>query len=195
MCRLFYVRRFISSGPNRQTSSAVGGYSGDVNTALRFTIVNKFINLLMRDGKRTKAQSVFLKSLKILESKYGVLHPLRLFFYVLWTKRPLISLDSVSRGAQSYMVPYPLTRRRSVVQSLHWLADIARSQPTYVYPRKARGYGQGAQKHGRDSRSSSERLADAVYLACQEKGPFINRRNDLYKIARQGVAHTDYRWR
>jgi ribosomal protein S7 len=163
-----------------------------VQGALRFDMVYKFTNLLMRGGNRSKAQTVLLRALSILHNKHELGLPLVTFFFVLGDKRPVVFLDNVTRGARSYKVPCPLTRRRSITQSMHWLASIARSRPAYVRTRRTRNL---KPKGGRDSKSASERLADALRSACVEEGPFIDRRNKIYHTASQSIAYTDYRWR
>lgn len=97
-------------------------------------LIRKFINHLMYDGKKEKAEKIFLNTLKILklkENKDGIL----IFLKALEKCKPLVDIRFVRRGGASYQIPVPLKEKRSISLGIKWLLDSARKKGVIILVR------------------------------------------------------------
>jgi small subunit ribosomal protein S7 len=90
-------------------------------------LIKKFVNLLTVNGKKEKAEQIFLESLqiiKLLEKKEGILF----LFKALENLKPTVELRSIRRGGATYQVPVPSREKRSISLGLKSLIQSAKKK-------------------------------------------------------------------
>jgi len=90
-------------------------------------IVKKFINHLMIDGKKTKAESLFEKSLLYIKEKENK-NPITVFFEALDSLKPCVEVRSVRRGGANYQIPVPLKEKRGISLAMKWILQATRKK-------------------------------------------------------------------
>lgn len=134
-------------------------------------LTRKFINHLMYDGKKEKAEKIFLNSLNIIrlkEQKDGIF----VLFRALDNSRPLIELRSVRRGGATYQVPVPLKENRSISLGIKWILEAAR---------KKKG-------------SFSETLSQTLIESSKNVGESVKKREAVHGVALKNRSFTHFRW-
>ena len=132
----------------------------------------RFINCLMLDGRRSKAESIFYNALARLErAKKG--SPLELFHQALANVGPGVEVRSRRVGGATYQVPVEVRRPRASALAIRWVIAAARARGEKTMADKLSG-----------------ELADAV----DKKGASIKKREDTHKMAEANRAFSHYRW-
>lgn len=134
-------------------------------------LTRKFVNHLMVDGKKEKAEKIFLDSLNFIykkEKKDGM----TIFFTALEKSKPLVEVRSVRRGGATYQVPVPLKEKRSLSLGMKWLIETARK------------------KGG----SFSLNLCLALIEASKNQGDCVKKRDSVHSIALKNRSFTHFRW-
>ena len=133
-------------------------------------VVAKFINYVMREGKKAKAQKIVYNSFKIIE-KITKKKPLDVFNDALKNVGPYVEVRSKRVGGANYQVPVEVSKRRRLALAMRWLLDIARAT------------------HGK---SMAENIANELILASQEKGSAVKKREDIHKMAEANKAFAHF---
>lgn len=134
-------------------------------------LTRKFVNHIMVDGKKEKAEKIFLESLNFIykkEKKDGM----TIFFQALEMSKPLVEVRSVRRGGATYQVPVPLKEKRSLSLGMKWLIETARK------------------KGG----SFSLNLYAALFEASKNQGDCVKKRSSLHALALKNRSFTQFRW-
>ena len=135
-------------------------------------LVAKFINKIMRDGGKSKAESVVYKSFAIIEKK-AKSDPLKLFRSALENVRPIIETKSRRVGGSTYQVPVEVRPDRRVSLAMKWLLSFARE---------------------RKEHSMEERVAAELIDAANNRGSSVKKKEDTHKMAEANKAFAHYRW-
>ena len=90
------------------------------------TLVSKFINTVMRDGKRSTAERILYKSFDIIKERTGD-DPLKVFKKALDNVKPSLEVKSRRVGGSNYQVPVEVNPNRRLSLSIRWLVSYARS--------------------------------------------------------------------
>ena len=90
-------------------------------------LVRKFINHVMVDGKKIRAEKHLYQSLMILKSREKS-DPVVLFLEALRCTKPSIEIRSVRRGGATYQIPVPLTEKRAISLAMKWVVQAARQK-------------------------------------------------------------------
>src|SRR5512145_552539 len=88
-------------------------------------LVSRFINVLMRDGKKSTAEQILYGSLNVIEHKTRN-DPLAMFRRALDNVRPRIEVKSRRVGGATYQVPVGVRPERATSLAMRWLAAYAR---------------------------------------------------------------------
>jgi len=136
-------------------------------------VVTKFINYLMLDGKKSKAESIFYESIQNLSLKVKK-DPIEAFEQIIDNLKPLVEVKSRRVGGATYQVPMEVRPSRSLSLALKWLVTSARS-------RKSEKTMIG---------SLSAELVDAY----AKKGLAYKKKEDTHKMAESNKAFSHYRW-
>jgi len=137
------------------------------------SLVTKFINTVMRDGKRSTAEQIMYGSLKIIQEKTGD-DPLKVFKKAVENVKPALEVKSRRVGGSNYQVPIEVNPNRRLSLSIRWLVGFARAR--------------------RDGKTTQEKLANALLDAANLRGGAVKKREDTHRMAEANKAFAHYRW-
>lgn len=136
------------------------------------TMVSKFINAIMKDGKKSLAENICYGAFDIIREKTGE-EPLKVFKTAIENVRPIIEVRPRRVGGATYQVPVEVRPNRSLAVAFRWIRDFARKRP---------------------ERTMTERLAAELIDAYNKTGASIKKREDTHKMAEANRAFAHYRW-
>ena len=134
--------------------------------------VAKFVNVLMRDGKKSIAENILYGALDIIQ-KRGKDDPVELFNSALDTVSPVVEVKSRRVGGATYQVPVEVRPSRRMALAMRWLVDAARK---------------------RGEKSMSARLAGELMDAAENRGGAARRKEDTHRMAEANKAFSHYRF-
>src|SRR3989344_1959488 len=137
-------------------------------------LVTKFINNLMRDGKKTVAQKVFYDCLEILK-KQGK-EPLEVFEKALSNIEPKQEVKARRVGGANYQIPVEVRGERKMSLAIRWIIGAAAARPNKEY------------------HTFSEKLAAEIMDAVENKGEEIKKRDVMHRMAEANKAFAHFRW-
>jgi len=138
------------------------------------TLLTKFINNVMEDGKKTVAQKNVYNALDILKAKG--MDPIQSFEKALDTIAPRQEVRAKRVGGAAYQVPMEVRGARKVSLSIRWLLDAARKKPNTEY------------------KTFSEKLASEIIAALNNEGEAIRKRDGVHKMADANKAFAHFRF-
>lgn len=138
-------------------------------------LVTKFINCMMKDGKKSCAEKSFYGALNILEQRgiEGFDGPLGVFEAAVENVKPVLEVKSRRVGGSNYQIPIEVKPERRRALAIRWLIDFARK---------------------RSGRSIMEKLAAELNDASQQRGSAVRKKEDIHKMAEANKAFAHYRW-
>ena len=136
------------------------------------TVVARFINLFLRQGKKTIAQKVVYGTMDILKAKTKE-DPLKVLEKALENIRPFLETKSRRVGGANYQVPIEVSSGRSFSLGFRWLIKYA----------KVRG-----------GKSMQEKLSAEIIDAINNRGGAVKKREDTHKMAEANRAFAHYKW-
>jgi small subunit ribosomal protein S7 len=137
------------------------------------TLVSKFINTVMSDGKRSTAERILYQSFDLIKERSGD-DPLKVFKKALDNVKPSLEVKSRRVGGSNYQVPIEVNPNRRLSLSIRWLVSFAR----------ARG----------DGKTMQEKLANELLDASNLRGGAVKKREDTHRMAEANKAFAHYRW-
>ncbi|MGH9431836.1 MAG: 30S ribosomal protein S7 [Terriglobia bacterium] len=135
-------------------------------------LVEKMINCLMHEGKKSTAQRIVYSSLEVMRQRTSD-DPLKAFKKALENVKPALEVKSRRVGGANYQVPVEVNRNRQTSLSLRWIIGYARE---------------------RSEKSMVERLAGELLDAANNRGGAIKKRDDTHRMAEANKAFAHYRW-
>ena len=90
-------------------------------------LVTQFINAMMKDGKKSIAESIFYDTLEAIERRTGE-DPLRIFKRAVENARPAVEVRSRRVGGSTYQVPVEVRPERRNALGFRWLIDFSRKR-------------------------------------------------------------------
>jgi small subunit ribosomal protein S7 len=138
------------------------------------TLLTKFINNVMEDGKKTVAQKNVYNALDILKAKG--MDPIQSFEKALDTIAPRQEVRAKKVGGAAYQVPMEVRGARKVSLSIRWLLDATRKKPNTEY------------------KTFSEKLASEIIAALNNEGEAIRKRDGVHKMADANKAFAHFRF-
>ncbi|MBR9981298.1 MAG: 30S ribosomal protein S7 [Desulfatitalea sp.] len=135
-------------------------------------LVAKFISALMRDGKKSVAESLLYGSFDMIEQKTKSL-PVKVFEQALDNVRPMIEVKSRRVGGSTYQVPTEIRSARRTALAIRWLIAHARSRSELGFASK---------------------LAGELMDAANSRGGAVKKKEDTHKMADANKAFAHYRW-
>jgi small subunit ribosomal protein S7 len=136
------------------------------------TTVNKFINSLMLDGKKSTAERIFYDAMQVIEEKTGQ-PAINVFKQAVNNVKPVLEVKSRRVGGATYQVPVEVRPERRNALALKWLINYARA---------------------RGDKSMAERLANELMAAARNEGSAIKKKDDTHRMAEANKAFAHYRW-
>ncbi len=134
--------------------------------------LTKFMNYVMRDGKKSAAEKIVYGALEIVEEK-SRREPMPLFHEALENVMPGVEVRSRRVGGATYQVPVEVRPDRKKALAIRWLVGAARS---------------------RNEHTMRERLAGEIMDAAGNRGSAVKRREDTHRMADANRAFSHYRW-
>ena len=135
-------------------------------------VVGRFINVLMRDGKKSTAERILYGAFDEIESKMRS-DPLAMFRRALENIRPRVEVKSRRVGGATYQVPVEVRPSRRGALAMRWLVDSARK---------------------RGEKSMALRLAGELMDAAEGRGAAVRKREDTHRMAQANQAFSHYRF-
>jgi small subunit ribosomal protein S7 len=136
------------------------------------TLVTKFVNSMMWDGKKSTAQNIFYTAMKQLEQKGGS-DALTLFKKAVENAKPVLEVKSRRVGGANYQVPVEVNPDRRTSLAIRWLLSYSR---------------------GRAEKGMTDKLANELLDAANGRGAAIKKKEDVHRMAEANKAFAHYRW-
>ena len=135
-------------------------------------VLAKFINIIMRSGKKSIAEKIVYGALNEINQK-GNSEPLEVFNKALENVRPLVEVKSRRVGGATYQIPVEIRTDRSITLAMRWVVDAAKN---------------------RGEKDMGLRLAGELLDAADNRGTAIKKREDTHRMAEANKAFSHYRW-
>ena len=136
------------------------------------TVLTKFMNNLMIDGKKSVAESIVYNALDRVEQRLKRA-PIEVFHEALDNIKPSVEVRSRRVGGATYQVPVEVRTERREALAIRWLITAARK---------------------RNENTMEERLAGELADAVNNRGTAVKKREDTHKMADANKAFSHYRW-
>jgi len=136
------------------------------------TVLTKFMNNLMLDGKKSVAERIVYGALERVEGKLKRA-PVEVFHEALENIKPSVEVRSRRVGGATYQVPVEVRPERREALAIRWLINASRS---------------------RNENTMEERLASELLDAANSRGSAVKKREDTHKMAEANKAFSHYRW-
>jgi len=136
------------------------------------TLVAKFINCVMLDGKRSTAEKIVYGAMDVIEEKTHQ-DPLGVFKQAINNVKPVLEVKSRRVGGATYQVPVEVRQDRRLALAFRWIIGFARSRPEH---------------------SMREAMAAELLAASKNEGPSVKKREDTHRMAEANKAFAHYRW-
>ena len=136
------------------------------------TVLAKFINFVMYDGKKSVAEKIIYDTLNQIKNKTKQ-DPIKTFNDAINNIRPNLEVRSRRVGGATYQVPVEVKSKRSQALALRWLIDASRK---------------------RKDKHMSDKIFNEIYDAYQNKGSAIKKKEDTHKMAESNKAFAHFRW-
>jgi len=135
-------------------------------------LVLKFINTMLKQGKKSVAESIFYRSMKAIEDRTKN-DPLRMFKQAVDNVKPVLEVKSRRVGGATYQVPVEVRAERRTSLAFRWIIGFSRK---------------------RTEKTMSERLAAELIEAANGRGNSVKKKEDTHKMAEANKAFAHYRW-
>ena len=135
-------------------------------------VVSKFMNSIMRVGKKSVAESIVYGAFDLIEGKTKQ-NPISIFEQALDNVMPTIEVRSRRVGGATYQVPMQVRRERQQSLSIRWLITAAR---------------------GKAGRPMYLRLAEEFMAAYRREGEAMTKRENTIKMAESNKAFAHFAW-
>jgi len=135
-------------------------------------LVQKFINSMMWDGKRSTAQRIFYGAMDMIAQKTND-DPMKAFRKALDNVKPTLEVKTRRVGGANYQVPVEVNPYRRQSLAIRWLILYARS---------------------RGGKTMTDRLAEEILDAANLRGGAVKKREDVHRMAEANKAFAHYRW-
>mgnify|MGYP000103067388 CR=1 FL=1 len=134
--------------------------------------LTKFINKVMKNGKKSLARKIVYSALDEIESK-AKKPGIEIFKQAISNVAPAVILKSRRVGGANYQVPTELPSEKSQTLGMRWIIESARSRTGSAY---------------------YLRLARELLDATNSQGPAVKRKDDIHKMAEANKAFAHFRW-
>ena len=134
--------------------------------------IAKFINMIMRNGKKSAAERIMYYALDNISQK-STLESVELMEKALENVRPTVEVKSRRVGGATYQVPVEVRASRRNTLAMRWLIDAAQN---------------------RGEKTMAQKLAGELLDASESKGSAVKRREDTHRMAEANKAFAHFRW-
>jgi small subunit ribosomal protein S7 len=134
--------------------------------------VSKFINMIMRNGKKSIAEKIMYHALESVAQKNNQ-DSVETMEKALENVRPTVEVKSRRVGGATYQVPVEVRPSRRNTLAMRWLIDAAKK---------------------RGEKTMASKLAGELLDASEHKGSAVKKREDTHKMAEANKAFSHFRW-
>jgi small subunit ribosomal protein S7 len=135
-------------------------------------VITKFMNAVMRQGKKSVAERIVYGALEKMEVK-AKSDPVAMFHQALDNVMPAVEVRSRRVGGATYQVPVEVRTERRQALAIRWIIIAARA---------------------RNENTMVERLSGELMDAASNRGTAVKKREDTHKMADANRAFSHYRW-
>lgn len=135
--------------------------------------VTKFVNNMMKDGKKEKSFKIFYDAMDIVNEKVEEEEPLEVFRKALTNITPGVEVRSRRVGGSTFQIPTPIRDSRKESMGMKWLI---------LYSRK------------RNEKGMHRKLAAEVIAGAKEEGAAYKKKEDVHRMAEANKAFSHYRF-
>ncbi len=133
----------------------------------------KFINCIMREGKRSVAEKILYQALEVIRKRVTDVEPIQVLEQAIANVKPQIEVRSKRVGGATYQVPVPVNAKRQLSLAIRWIRDAVRKRagkPAYLI------------------------LADELVAAYNREGAAMSTRENVHKMAEANKAFAHFAW-
>src|SRR3990167_4983198 len=134
------------------------------------SVLAKFINYVMNDGKKLLAQRIVYKAFDVIEKKSGK-NPLDIFDEAVKNVMPLVEVRGRRIGGANYQIPIPVRGDRKYSLAFRWILTASRTKK---------------------GRPMHEKLAAELLAAANREGDAVKKKNDVHKMAEANRAFAHF---
>jgi small subunit ribosomal protein S7 len=135
-------------------------------------MVTRFVNSLMKDGKKNVARKILYQAFEIIEEKTGK-PGIDVFREALNNAAPMLEVKSRRVGGSTYQVPTEVRQERSTALSMRWIIKSAK---------------------GRNDKSMAGRLSKELMDAANNEGGAVRKRDEVHRMAEANKAFAHFRF-
>ena len=136
------------------------------------TLVSKFVNGLMRKGKKSISRRIFYDAMEIVERRSKE-EPVKVFEQAMENIKPVLEVRSRRVGGATYQVPVEVRTDRRQALAIRWLVSFSKK---------------------RGEKSMAQRLAGELLDAYNKRGTAFKKKEDTHRMAEANKAFAHYRW-
>ena len=135
-------------------------------------IVAKFINNLMKQGKKSLAEKIFYQSIEKIKKQGKVADGIELFKKALENVAPILEVKSKRIGGATYQVPIEISEGRRMALAMRWIIGYSKS---------------------RKGQTMADRLAAELLAAANNDGSAVKKKEDTHRMAEANKAFSHFR--
>ena len=135
-------------------------------------IVAKFINNLMKQGKKSLAEKIFYQSIEKIKKQGKVADGIELFKIALENVAPVLEVKSKRIGGATYQVPIEISDARRIALAMRWIIGFSKS---------------------RKGQTMADRLAAELLAAANNDGAAVKKKEDTHRMAEANKAFAHFR--
>ena len=135
-------------------------------------IVAKFINNLMKQGKKSLAEKIFYQSIEKIKKQGKVDDGIELFKKALDNVAPMLEVKSKRIGGATYQVPIEISEGRRMALAMRWIINYSKS---------------------RKGQTMADRLAAELLAAANNDGSAVKKKEDTHRMAEANKAFSHFR--
>jgi small subunit ribosomal protein S7 len=136
------------------------------------TLVTKFVNYLMEQGKKSVAYTIFYDAVGLVEKKTNE-NGLEVWKRAMSNLTPSVEVKSRRVGGATFQVPVEVRPERKINLSIKWLIDYARL---------------------RGEKTMMDKLAAEIIAASKGEGAAIKKKDDTHRMAEANKAFSHFRF-
>tara|TARA_B100000900_G_scaffold249615_1_gene212510 strand:+ start:379 stop:849 length:471 start_codon:yes stop_codon:yes gene_type:complete len=137
------------------------------------TLVTRFVNNLMLDGRKNTAFKVFYDAMQTISEKVSEETPLQVFEKSLENVMPNVEVRSRRIGGATFQIPHPVREDRRVSLGMKWMVGFARK---------------------RNEKTMQQKLSSEILAAYKEEGAAFKKKQDTHKMAEANKAFSHFRF-
>ena len=135
-------------------------------------IVAKFINNLMKKGKKSLAEKIFYQSIEKIKKQGKVDDGIELFKKAIDNVAPMLEVKSKRIGGATYQVPIEISEGRRIALAMRWIISSSKS---------------------RKGQTMADKLAAELLAAAKNDGSAVKKKEDTHRMAEANKAFSHFR--